>query len=105
MRGELLRMWTEGIIRRRTNGELKKNLTEQIRNELFPKKMSDALHLWCIVTLLQFVKTPGSLMYRRPVLLSVPDYKNEKRGEMKETWGRSCISKLDTRLRLPRRYR
>ena len=38
MRCELLRMWAEGIIRGRTNGELKKKLTEQIRNELFPKK-------------------------------------------------------------------
>jgi len=42
------------------------------------RKKSDALHLWCVVTLLEFVKTPGSLMYRSPVLLSVPDYKNER---------------------------
>jgi len=32
------------------------------------QKMSDALHLWCVVTLLEFVKKPDSLMYRRPVL-------------------------------------
>ena len=51
--------------------------------------MSDALHLWCVATLLEFVNTPGSSMYGRPVLLSVAGYKNEKRGEMKETWGRS----------------
>jgi len=33
-------MWTEGIVRGRTNGESqKKKLTEQIRNGLFPKNV------------------------------------------------------------------
>jgi len=48
--------------------------------------MSEALHLWCVVTLVEFVKKPGSLMYLSPMLLNVHYYKNEKRDEMKESW-------------------
>jgi hypothetical protein len=82
-------MWTEGIIRRRTNGKYKINTNRTNSKWFVSEKIRDALHLWYVVTVLEFVKKPGSLMYRCPISLSVHYYKNEKQGEMKESWGRS----------------
>jgi hypothetical protein len=56
------------------------------------EEMSDALHLWYAVILLEFVKKPGSLIYPCPVLLIVHYFMIEKRDEMKRGAGAEPVN-------------